>query len=81
QPQVYRVIDYALGNTTDFKSMVEALDRAGVLGYADVVFNHMANEAQLRSDLQFPRQSVMDDYQKNTDKFQDLIIFGDLSEP
>ncbi|MGR5549084.1 alpha-amylase family protein [Vibrio sp. DNB22_12_1] len=81
QPQDYRVIDNALGNTTDFKSMVEALDRAGVLVYADVVFNHMANEAHLRSDLQYPRQSVMDDYQKNTDKYQDLILFGDLSEP
>ncbi|MGR5470538.1 alpha-amylase, partial [Vibrio astriarenae] len=31
--------------------------------------------------LQYPRQSVMDDYQKNTDKYQDLILFGDLSEP
>ncbi|PHJ40823.1 alpha-amylase family protein [Vibrio sp. PID17_43] len=81
QPQDYRVIDNALGNTTDFKSMVEALDRAGVLVYADVVFNHMANEAHLRSDLQYPRQLVMDDYQKNTDKYQDLILFGDLSEP
>ncbi|MEF1308259.1 alpha-amylase family glycosyl hydrolase, partial [Vibrio owensii] len=52
QPQDYRVIDNALGNTTDFKNMVEALARVGVLVYADVVFNHMANEAHLRSDLQ-----------------------------
>ncbi len=50
QPQDYRVIDNALGNTTDFKNMVEALDHVGVLVYADVVFNHMANEAHLRSD-------------------------------
>ncbi|CAH1553482.1 alpha-amylase family protein [Vibrio owensii] len=81
QPQDYRVIDNALGNTTDFKNMVEALDRVGVLVYADVVFNHMANEAHLRSDLQYPRQAVMDDYQQNASKYQDLTLFGDLSEP
>ncbi|YCO01699.1 alpha-amylase family protein [Vibrio sp. VNB-15] len=81
QPQDYRVIDNALGNTTDFKNMIEALDRVGVLVYADVVFNHMANEAHLRSDLQYPRQAVMDDYQQNASKYQDLILFGDLSEP
>ncbi|UQA53537.1 MULTISPECIES: alpha-amylase family protein [Vibrio] len=81
QPQDYRVIDNALGNTTDFKYMVEALDRVGVLVYADVVFNHMANEAHLRSDLQYPRQAVMDDYQQNASKYQNLTLFGDLSEP
>jgi len=81
QPQDYRVIDNALGDTTDFKNMVEALDRVGVLVYADVVFNHMANEAHLRADLQYPRQAVMDEYQQNADKYQDLVLFGDLSEP
>lgn len=81
QPQDYRVIDNALGNTADFKNMVEALDHVGVLVYADVVFNHMANEAHLRSDLQYPRQAVMDDYQQHADKYQGLVLFGDLSEP
>ncbi len=44
QPQDYRVIENALGNTTDFKAMVAALNRVGVFTYVDVVFNHMANE-------------------------------------
>ena len=81
QPQDYRIIDNALGNTVDFKNMIEALNHVGVLVYADVVFNHMANEAHLRPDLQYPRQGVMDDYQQNASKYQDLILFGDLSEP
>ncbi|MGR5230777.1 alpha-amylase family protein [Vibrio rotiferianus] len=81
QPQDYRVIDNALGDTIDFKNMVEALDRVGVLVYADVVFNHMANEAHLRTDLQYPRQTVMDEYQQNADKYQGLVLFGDLSKP
>ncbi|AXY03281.1 alpha-amylase [Vibrio alfacsensis] len=81
QPQDYRVIENALGNTIDFRNMVEALDQVGVLVYADVVFNHMANEAHLRRDLQYPRQDVMDAYQAQAAKYQDLLLFGDLSKP
>ncbi|NMS18592.1 alpha-amylase, partial [Vibrio parahaemolyticus] len=46
QPQDYRVIDNFLGNTEDFRNMVQALEAVGVRVYADVVFNHMANEAK-----------------------------------
>lgn len=81
QPQDYRVIDNALGDTQDFIHMVKELERVGVLVYADVVFNHMANEAHLRRDLQYPRQEVLEEYQKNADKYQSLKLFGDLSEP
>ncbi|MGR5237128.1 alpha-amylase family protein [Vibrio alfacsensis] len=81
QPQDYRVIDNALGNTTDFKNMVEALDCVGVLVYADVVFNHMANEAHLRRDLQYPRKESLQEYQQEAAKFRDLALFGDLSKP
>ncbi len=81
QPQDYRVIDNALGDTQDFIHMVQELDRFGVLVYADVVFNHMANEAHLRRDLQYPRQAVLDEYQQNSEKYQSLKLFGDLSKP
>ncbi len=81
QPQDYRVIDNALGDTLDFIHMVQELDRFGVLVYADVVFNHMANEAHMRRDLQYPRQGVLDEYQQNAQKYQSLKLFGDLSKP
>lgn len=81
QPQDYRVIDNALGDTQDFIHMVQELGRFGVLVYADVVFNHMANEAHMRSDLQYPRQEVLSEYQNNAEKYQALKLFGDLSEP
>lgn len=81
QPQDYRVIDNALGDTHDFTHMVQELGRFGVLVYADVVFNHMANEAHMRKDLQYPRQEVLHEYQQNADKYQSLKLFGDLSEP
>ncbi|ELA7882473.1 alpha-amylase family protein [Vibrio parahaemolyticus] len=81
QPQDYRVIDNALGDTQDFIYMVRELERVGVLVYADVVFNHMANEAHLRRDLQYPRQDVLDQYRQNEHKYQSLKLFGDLSKP
>ncbi len=81
QPQDYRVIDNALGDTQDFTQMVQELDRFGILVYADVVFNHMANESHLRRDLQYPRQEVLDEYQQNAQKYQALKLFGDLSKP
>ncbi|PFG57918.1 alpha-amylase [Vibrio sp. ES.051] len=81
QPQDYRIIENALGDTNDFIHMVRELERVGVLVYVDVVFNHMANEAHLRQDLKYPRQEVLEEYQQNTAKYQSLKLFGDLSEP
>jgi Glycosidases len=81
QPQDYRVIENALGNTTDFKAMVEALNRVDVFTYVDVVFNHMANEAHARTDLNYPSQTVMATYQAHEERYRELTLFGDLSQP
>lgn len=54
QPQDLRVIDGPLGDTAAFSRMVQALANNGVETYADVVLNHMANEAATRSDLNYP---------------------------
>ncbi|KJY84583.1 alpha-amylase [Vibrio galatheae] len=81
QPQDYRVIDNQLGNTETFKSMLEALSSFGVGVYADVVFNHMANESSLRSDLVYPNASDLLAYQKQFEYYQKQRLFGDLSQP
>ncbi|MBE4579214.1 alpha-amylase [Vibrio navarrensis] len=81
QPQDYRVIDNFLGNTEDFRNMVQALEAVGVRVYADVVFNHMANEAKQRSDLNYPAKSVLEEYISNAEYFEKQRLFGDLSEP
>lgn len=81
QPQDYRVIDNQLGNLLEFKSMLDALEKNGVAVYADVVFNHMANESSLRSDLQYPSATDLADYQTNNEYYQNQRLFGDLSEP
>lgn len=81
QPQDYRVIDNQLGNTQDFKRMLDTLKALGVHVYADVVFNHMANESDKRSDLQYPSDADLADYQRNREYYQAQRLFGDLSQP
>ncbi|GAD79674.1 alpha-amylase family glycosyl hydrolase [Vibrio ezurae] len=79
QPQDYRIIDNELGNTLDFKSMMARLKDCGIRVYVDVVFNHMANEAYLRSDLQYPSQQELESYAQHSDYYESLKLFGDLS--
>ncbi|CAM4197076.1 alpha-amylase family protein [Vibrio agarivorans] len=81
QPQDYRVIDNQLGNTDDFKAMIEALNEHGVWLYVDVVFNHMANESSLRTDLVFPNAQNMAAYKADATYFEQQKLFGDLSQP
>jgi len=79
QPQDYRVIDNPLGDTQDFKDMVNALKARGVETYADIVFNHMANEASIRSDLNYPGTSVLNSYSGNSSYYNSIKLFGNLS--
>ncbi len=81
QPQDYRVIDNQLGNTTDVREMVAELKKYGVGVYADVVFNHMANESSIRSDLYYPSFKDLKAYAEKADYFLQQKLFGDLSKP
>jgi alpha-amylase len=81
QPQDYRIIDNQLGNTRDFLNMIHQLQSEGVRVYADVVFNHMANEAYKREDLQYPSTSEIQQYNDNIQHYQTDALFGDLSQP
>lgn len=81
QPQDYRVIDNQLGDTADFKRMTETLRQHDILVYADIVFNHMANESNLRSDLDYPSTSILQEYKDKDEYFESVRLFGDLSRP
>lgn len=81
QPQDYRIIDNQLGNTLDFSNMIKQLAKYDLHIYADIVFNHMANEAYLRTDLQYPSQEDLQHYADNKSYYQSLLLFGDLSNP
>lgn len=78
QPQDYRVIHHPLGDTTAFKNMINALNTRGVKVYADVLLNHMANEAAKRSDLNYPGSAVLSTYAGNTNYYNGIKLFGDL---
>jgi alpha-amylase len=80
QPQDWRVIHHALGDTTDFRDMANALDARGVRVYADIVFNHMANEAATRTDLNYPGQRVLAEYAANPAYFGAQRLFGNLQQ-
>lgn len=80
QPQDIRVIDNPLGNRVDFEAMVNALRAQGVDVYADIVFNHKANESWKRSDLNYPGQEILQSYSNNVGYYASQTLFGDLSQ-
>ena len=80
QPQDYRVIHHPLGDTESFASMVSALQARGIRTYADIVFNHMANEAAIRSDLNYPGSAVLANYAGNSAYYGRQRLFGNLAQ-
>ena len=80
QPQDYRVIENPLGDTNDFRQMLNTLKQHGVVVYADIVLNHMANEAYERDDLNFPGQKILAQYAASPTKYSSLRLFGDLGK-
>jgi len=79
QPQDLRLIDSPLGNTLDFKQMVQTLKSKGVEVYADIVFNHMANESYKRTDLNYPGEELLSQYTNNDSYYNSLKLFGNLT--
>ncbi len=80
QPQDYRVIDHPLGNKEDFDFMIAALAEYDVKVLADIVFNHMANEANVRNTLDYPGESILDLYSDRRSYYESQKLFGDLSD-
>jgi alpha-amylase len=78
QPQDQRLIDNPLGDTATFTTMVSTLQQKGIRVYADVLLNHMANESNQRSDLNYPGQALLGIYAGNTSKYNALRLYGDL---
>ena len=78
QPQDFRVINNCDGDKESFVAMVEALAEVGVLTYADVVVNHMANER--RGATTFPGASTLAEYASQPDYWAQQRLYGDLDE-
>lgn len=79
QPQDYRLIDHPLGNTEDLRALAARLRPLGVELHADLVLNHMANEASQRPDLDYPGQRLLSRYAANPDYFERQRLWGELS--
>lgn len=80
QPKDYRVLLSHLGGKKDLENLIAACHsgspKIGV--YADLVINHMANEA--RDDrFDFPGKAELELYSQKPDLYEENRLYGDLS--
>ncbi|HPX60876.1 MAG TPA: alpha-amylase family protein [Deltaproteobacteria bacterium] len=82
QPRDYRVIRSYLGRKMDLVRAIEALHDKGLRVYADVVFNHMANEKNRPDPYNFPGEAVLKRYASLEERqsFQEDLLYGELQE-
>lgn len=79
QPKDYRVLRSFLGNKSCLELAIAALHANGVRVYADIVFNHMANED--RGDRgYFPGEAELQRYQIERGEFEKDRLYGNLDE-
>jgi alpha-amylase len=78
QPKDYRVLRSHLGRKTNIVNAIQALKNVGVQCYADIVFNHMANESR-QDRFQFPGKDTLERYAKDP-SFREDQFYGDLSQ-
>lgn len=77
QPKDYRVVRSFLGNKSDLERAIAALHSHGVRVYADVVFNHMANEERPDRGY-FPGEAELRRYQREGPEFERDRLYGNL---
>lgn len=77
QPKDYRILRSFLGNKADLERVIAALHSNGVRVYADIVFNHMANE--YRPDrYNFPGDAELQRYNREREQFEKDRLYGNL---
>jgi alpha-amylase len=84
QPKDYRILRSYLGNKKDIQQAISELHKYGVKIYADIVFNHMANEKSFneRKDdpYNFPGSWELQRYKLEREKFEADKSYGNLDE-
>jgi alpha-amylase len=79
QPRDYRVLRSYLGTKPELEQAISALHGHGVRVFADIVFNHMANEKSQRSDpYAFPGETELAGYRSERESFERDRLYGDL---
>lgn len=79
QPKDYRVVRSFLGDKHTLALAISALHERGVRVYADVVFNHMANEERPDRGY-FPGAAELERYQREGEAFEKDRLYGNLAE-
>lgn len=79
QPKDYRVLRSFLGNKRDLELAIAALHANGVRVYADIVFNHMANENRPDRGY-FPGEAELRRYKLQRGEFEKDRLYGNLDE-
>lgn len=79
QPKDYRVLRSFLGNKHDLELAIAALHNNGVRVYADVVFNHMANEERPDRGY-YPGEAELRRYYQERSEFEKDRLYGNLNE-
>lgn len=80
QPKDYRVLLSYLGGKKDLEALIAACHGGSlkIRVYADLVINHMANEAR-EDRFDFPGKAEIQRYQLEEDLYQENRLYGDLS--
>lgn len=81
QPKDYRVLLSYLGGKKDLETLIAACHNGTpkLQVYADLVINHMANEAR-EDRFDFPGQAELEHYRQEPTFYEENRLYGDLSE-
>jgi alpha-amylase len=81
QPKDYRVLLSHLGGKSELEALIAACHGSSpnLRVYADLVINHMANEAR-EDRLNFPGETELERYRQDPETYEKNRLYGDLSE-
>src|SRR4030066_616225 len=79
QPKDYRILRSFLGNKADLERAITALHANVVRVYADIVFNHMANENRPECG-NFPGDAELQRYKLEREEFEKDRLYGSLDD-
>lgn len=81
QPKDYRVLLSHLGGKRDLEQLIAACHGGNprIQVYADLVINHMANEAR-HDRMNFPGEAELELYKNNPELYAENQLYGDLSQ-
>lgn len=82
QPKDYRILRSYLGRKAEIQEVIKSLHSFNVKVYADIVFNHMANEKSFperqNDPYNYPGNSELKRYKSERKSFEEDRLYGNL---